>query len=568
MILSLDLSFFEELRAQKKITESEYALFLKEYQIEGKTVEDILARHELTYEEEVMAYFSEKSGWPYLDLKKIEFSKEDLHSISAFLPYHYGFIPFQLSKNELSIAISYPWDLEAMDEIQTLMDKKIRPFLSGKKEIKEALKSFYGIGAETVEQMKTQTEDFPLNGESQNIPIENLEEEASMIKFVNQVIFEAIKERSTDIHIEPYEKELIIRYRIDGVLYEAPFPTSLKEFHHSILSRIKIMANLNISEKRLPQDGRFKIHLNGISYDLRVSILPTPWGEAASIRILSGSGAFMDLKDLGFEEEDLEQIQNALKIPHGIILVTGPTGSGKTTTLYAFLKRLNSRDRKIVTIEDPIEYLIPGITQVQIHTKIHFTFATALRSMLRHDPDVMMIGEIRDFETAEISVQAALTGHLVFSTLHTNDAASSITRLIDIGVEHFLVASALQCAIAQRLVRVLCPLCKREKELTEEVRKTLPHLPPHLTHVYEPKGCKQCHFTGYFGRMGIYEIIWINAEIRELIQTKVSSAQIKEAALNQGMISIRENGYKKVSAGITSLDEVIRVTEDCDHVFF
>jgi type II secretory ATPase GspE/PulE/Tfp pilus assembly ATPase PilB-like protein len=385
--------------------------------------------------------------------------------------------------------------------------------------------------------------------------LEALAEEASIIKFVNQIVFEAIKDRATDIHLEPFQDELRTRYRIDGILYDIHIPETIKYFHPAIVSRIKIMAHMNIAEHRLPQDGRIKIKSGEEELDLRVSTMPCAFGEAVHIRVLSQK-SFLELEKLGLLEEDFKIIEQVIKRPHGVIFVTGPTGSGKSTTLYACLAQINSQAVKIITIEDPIEYQLRGVNQVQVNPKIGLDFAMGLRHMLRHDPDIMMVGEVRDYETAEIAIRAALTGHLVFSTLHTNDACGAITRLLDMGIEPFLVSSSLECLIAQRLVRRICPKCKiplaSRNEVLAQIQKE---------ESFEGKGCEACRFTGYRDRTAIYEILTITDTIRDMILNRNSSQQIKQKAVAQGMRTLRQDGLQKVFAGLTTYAEVVRVTQ-------
>jgi type II secretory ATPase GspE/PulE/Tfp pilus assembly ATPase PilB-like protein len=392
--------------------------------------------------------------------------------------------------------------------------------------------------------------------------MEDLVEDASIIKFVNQIFVQAVKDRVTDIHIEPYEDELKLRYRIDGMLHDIPVPAGIKYFQAAIVSRIKIMANLDIAEKRLPQDGRIKIRVAAEELDLRVSILPTQYGESVDIRLLSGNMLY-SLENLGLFPSDLDILEGLIKKPHGIIFVTGPTGSGKTTTLYACLSKINTKDKKIITIEDPIEYQLKGVTQIQVHPRIGLSFAAGLRSMLRHDPDIMMVGEVRDFETAEITIRVALTGHLVFSTLHTNDAAGGVTRLLDMGVEPFLAASSVECFIAQRLVRIVCPKCRIEKKPDKEALKEFGvGNSGSKVVVYEGKGCEACKFTGYKGRTAIYEFLPMNEDIRDLVLRRASSDQIKNKALELGMHTLRMDGWEKIKKGLTTVNEVIRVTKE------
>ncbi|EKD27499.1 MAG: Type II secretion system protein E [uncultured bacterium] len=553
----------KDLQDQGLITDDEFTFLLKDFQTRSSDVLTSLLSIDLMNEDEVIPFIAKSLNIQWINLKEFKFNTSLPSEVPAKIAYHYSFVPLSLEKNVLEIAFYNPKDLATIDEIQTVIARRVKAKLAGRKDIREALKKFFGIGADTVQDMMDKSDDkTDISDKGTDENIENLSEDASIIKFVNQVIAEAVKERATDIHVEPYENELKIRYRIDGILYDAPFPTTIKHFHSPIISRFKIMSSLNISERRMPQDGRFMVKLKSKELDLRISILPTPWGEAASIRILSGASEFLELKDIGLNANELNKINDAISRPYGMVLVTGPTGSGKTTTLYASLMRLNTRDRKIITIEDPIEYLMTNITQIQINPTINFTFATGLRSMLRHDPDVMMVGEIRDHETAEIAIQAALTGHLVFSTLHTNDAASTITRMIDIGVEHFLLASSLQCVVAQRLLRVLCNECKAKQILVPEVKNGLMNFPEDCNEVYISRGCNKCNFTGFYGRIGIFEVITIDDQLRDLIQRRASIEEIKKYTITCGTISLRQNGFYKVQDGITSLEEVLRVTAD------
>ena len=438
--------------------------------------------------------------------------------------------------------------------------------MASEPEIKEAIQKYYGVGADTLEKIiaqKEPTEKLKMApGQVENL--EALAEDASIIKFVNQILSEAIRERATDIHLEPFQDELRVRFRIDGILYDINIPETIKYFHLAIVSRIKIMSSMNIADRRLPQDGRIKIKVADQELDLRVSTIPTISGESVQIRILS-SGFFLELEKLGLLPEDLTILESVIKKPHGIVFVTGPTGSGKSTTLYACLAKINSADIKIITIEDPIEYQLRGINQVQVNPQIGFTFATALRHMLRHDPDVMMVGEVRDYETAEIAIRSALTGHLVFSTLHTNDAAGTITRLLDMGVEPFLASSSLECLIAQRLVRLICPKCKEllRKEEKEDIFEQLKDIEfdRNLIQLYQGKGCENCRFTGYRGRTAIYEIISVTEPIRKLILSRASSQEIKQKAVALGMRTLRQDGLQKVFKGLTTFTEVIRVTQ-------
>ncbi len=397
--------------------------------------------------------------------------------------------------------------------------------------------------------------------------LSELDQEASVVKFVNQIIWEAFKDRATDIHIEPMEMDLRIRYRVDGVLHETPMPPQLKRFQSSVISRIKVMANMDIAEKRLPQDGRIGVRIRGEEIDVRVSTMPTVYGESVSLRLLMRGGGLITMKDLGLNDHDSSLLKKMISRPHGILLVTGPTGSGKSTSLYAWLHTINSVDKRIMSAEDPIEYEMPGVNQVQMRPEIGLTFANTLRTFLRQDPDVIMVGEIRDRETAEISIRAALTGHLVFSTIHTNDSASTITRLLDMGIEPFLVASSVEGIVAQRLVRGLCKDCRQPVELSDEFLKEHNFPINRLATegpIYEAVGCDECRGNGYKGRTGIFEILPVNDAVRPLIIAHASASDIKSQALKHGMRTLREDGWDKVLAGVTTIDEILRVTEDKD----
>ncbi|MFC1755484.1 GspE/PulE family protein, partial [Thermoproteota archaeon] len=425
----------------------------------------------------------------------------------------------------------------------------------------ENIHKYYGLGAETLEKMVSEREEEEVDSKAQKTEdLDSLTEEASVIKFVNQILLKAVEERATDIHIEPFEDELKVRFRIDGILYPTTIPATIKYFHSAIISRVKIMSQLNIAERRLPQDGRMKVKVQNYELDLRVSVVPTVFGESVQIRILSQQSSLV-LEKLGLARSNLDVIDSVIHLSHGIIFVTGPTGSGKTTTLYASLKKINSNKVKIITIEDPVEYQLLGVTQIQVQSKIGLTFAQGLRSVLRHDPDVLMVGEVRDYETAEIAIRSALTGHLVFSTLHTNDAAGAVTRLLDMGVEPFLVSSSLECIVAQRLVRTICPSCrtkiKPDKKLLQEL-----HLDAGKSlELFEGKGCEICKFTGYKGRTAIHEVLRMNEDIRQMVIEKASSQVIKRKAVEQGMKTLIQDGWQKVVEGMTTISEVVRVTQ-------
>ncbi|MBU1147001.1 MAG: Flp pilus assembly complex ATPase component TadA [Candidatus Omnitrophica bacterium] len=538
---------------------------LKEHEKTGLFLGTTLVRLGFISEEELYPVLAEQLTIKYVKLREISIDPKILEKVPARYACHYRLMPVKFDKDILSVAVSDPLDIRSLDDLRLLLGCDVVGLLATESDITEAIRKYYGIGAETIEEIVDTGEmakDIELSAKKTE-DIEDLAEDASIIKFVNQILVQAVKDRVTDIHIEPYEDELKVRYRVDGVLYDIPIPQNIKYFQAAIVSRIKIMASLDIAERRLPQDGRIKIKVGGEELDLRISILPTQFGESVDIRLLSGAMLY-SLKNLGLSSYDQKITEGLIKKPHGIIFVTGPTGSGKTTTLYACLSKINNKDKKIITIEDPIEYQLKGVTQIQIHSRIGLTFAAGLRSMLRHDPDIMMVGEVRDFETAEITIRVALTGHLVFSTLHTNDAAGGMARLLDMGVEPYLAASSIECFAAQRLVRLICPNCKVEKRPDKEILKEFGINEKNISKlvIYEGKGCESCKFTGYRGRTGIYEFLLMHEEIRELVLRRSSADQIKKKALELGMCTLRMDGWEKVKKGLTTIDEVIRVTKE------
>ena len=477
------------------------------------------------------------------------------------------FVPVALEDNVLTLAMTDPLDDATLDLVRQSTGFSVKPLLGAESEIMDVLEKFYGSAASTLGRIIEGIDDGNIESLDEIEDIEQLKDlasEAPVIRLVNLVISKAIEGRSSDIHIEPFEKDLKVRYRVDGILYDVESPP--KKLKAAIISRVKIMAKLNIAERRLPQDGRIKLKVLGKDIDLRVSTLPTMYGESVVMRILDKSNSDLyDIRRLGFPEDSLRDLESLIRRPHGIFLVTGPTGSGKTTTLYSALDTINLSDKKIITIEDPVEYQMDGINQIQVNPQIGLTFASGLRHIVRQDPDVIMVGEIRDLETAEIAIRSALTGHLVFSTLHTNDVPSAITRLVDMGAEDYLIASSLLGVLAQRLVRVICPHCRDEvfpvPEMLDEIgyRRGNGRQPDHF---YEGKGCDRCSNTGFAGRVGIYELMLINDELRKLTVGKADSGQIRKKALESGMRSLRDDGWLKVRQGQTTLSEVLRVTQE------
>ena len=468
---------------------------------------------------------------------------------------HYKIMPLALHNSTLRVAIANPQDIQLTDELRVALRDRytIEPVLATEEDIGTAIKRFYGVGAETISELVQERQGgLRLEAVDESVieDIEKLATDASVVKLVNQLILEAHHRRATDIHIEPYRGKVRLRYRIDGVLRNVDVPPTIRQLFPAIISRVKVLSALNIVERRLPQDGRASVKVGEEKLDLRVSILPTPSGESVVVRILPNR-MLLELKDLGFYQEDYDRLAQIVAQPHGLMFVTGPTGSGKTTTLYAMMKTINTDERKIITIEDPVEYEMEGVTQVQINPQIGLTFAAGLRSMLRHDPDVMMVGEVRDFETAELAIRIALTGHLVFSTLHTNDAASGVTRLLDMGVDPYLIVSSVECFIAQRLVRVLCPHCKVEVKPDR----------PGLRRTYQARGCDRCQQTGFYGRTAIYELLPLSDPIKDLIMAKASGDEIWRKGIELGMRTMQQDGWEKVQRGETTVDEVLRVTQ-------
>jgi general secretion pathway protein E len=460
-----------------------------------------------------------------------------------------------------------PLDFETHDELRLLFNREIELEIAPPDLVLSSINRAYDRVIRQAESAVADLEDIAsdsLKGDLEDEVVDLLDiegdDEAPIIRLVNSLLSQAVKDRASDIHIEPFERDMSVRFRIDGVLYEIIKPP--KRFQNSIISRVKIMAALNIAEKRLPQDGRIRLKVAGRDFDIRVSSVPTGYGERIVMRLLDRSSVMRDLGVLGFSDENLKTMNGLIQASHGIILVSGPTGSGKTSTLYACLAKINKPDINILTIEDPVEYQLPGVGQVQVNPKIDLTFASGLRAFLRQDPDVIMVGEIRDRETAEIAVQASLTGHLVFSTVHTNDAPGSVTRLVDMHVEPFLIASSLMAVLAQRLVRTICPNCKYQYTPTKEELAELGLSPSEVKVLYKGKGCEECQQTGYIGRLGIYELMIVDDEIRALILKNVDSGTLKAKAREHGMITLREDGADKVKRGLTTIEEVTRVTRD------
>jgi len=542
-----------------KIKPEDLSKALSEQRKYGEKLGRVLVKMGLLTEREIIETLSTQLRVPIVNLDKLDIDPEVIKIVPPEIATAYMIIPIGRNLNVLKVATSDPLDITGIDEVSRVTKAELQIFLATESEIKRALQKYYGaktLVEETLEEIKEKEVAQEEEEVREELAIEQADEEP-VIKFVNTLISQAIKDGASDVHIEGYEKYMRIRMRIDGKLMDIPSPP--KKMFLPIVSRIKIMANMDIAKTRVPQDGRFDVKENGREVSVRVSTYPSIFGEKVVLRLLDKTASLYALDRIGLLEDDERRIRRILKKPYGFILSTGPTGSGKTTTLYAMLNYLNSPERNIVTIEDPIEYTIENITQAQINVKAGFTFDQGLRAILRQDPDVIMVGEIRDRETAEVAVHAALTGHIVLSTFHTNDAPSALTRLIEMGVEPFLVASSVTCIIAQRLVRRLCGECKEEYTLPRELAQE--HGLKEGLRIFRPKGCPTCKETGYKGRIGIFEILIMDDEIREMVMRKSPSDLIRKVAKEKGMAEMKEDALRKVSLGITSLEEALSVTQ-------
>ncbi|NSW85866.1 MAG: type IV-A pilus assembly ATPase PilB [Syntrophobacteraceae bacterium] len=536
---------------------------LEEQQHTGERIGTVLIKLGFITEEVLVEFIARQFNLPQVNIAKLTVSRDTIGLIPPDIAQRYQAVPFGLIGNTLNVAMADPGNLFVIDDMRFLTRRNIQVHVASEFSIKSTLSRFYASDEdfEDVLGMLKDEVDVDLVDTTEEMDLSFLEdaaEQAPVVKLVNLILMDAIRKQASDIHIEPYEKVMRVRLRIDGVLYEIMRPPlALK---NAVISRLKIMSRLDIAERRMPQDGRIKLKAKGREMDFRVSVLPTLFGEKVVLRLLDKSGLQLDMTRLGFEELQYRQFREAIYLPFGMVLVTGPTGSGKTTTLYSALSELNKTSHNISTCEDPVEYNLTGINQVQIHDAIGLNFAAALRSFLRQDPDIIMVGEIRDFETAEIAVKAALTGHLVLSTLHTNDAPSTINRLLNMGVESFLVSSAVNLVLAQRLVRRVCTECRQEEDVSLETLLDLGVLDDELgTFIcYKGKGCPVCNDTGYRGRVALYEVMPMHEQIRELVLMGASAAEIKKESIRLGMITLRRSGINKLKAGITSVEEVIR----------
>jgi len=544
------------------ISDTELSDAISEQKRTGERLDTVLVRLGFVSQSEVLEAIGQQFAMPIVDLNSIEIKEDVLKALPSKLVFKQRCVPIERHNGTLRIATCDPFELSAFDELRLLTGLGIELVLADEQDIDKFIRTHYGVAGDTLDELAGGDDAIDtdaLSAEAQD-EVEQAEQ-ASVIKLVNDLLVEAIRERATDVHIEPYEDTLEVRYRIDGVLQKAGVPPTINRFRNAIVSRLKIMSNMNIAEKRTPQDGRITLRHKGGEYDLRVSVIPMLFGEGVVLRILNKGTVLFDLDELGMDPGLLARWDDLISRPHGIVLVTGPTGSGKSTTLYASLNRIVTDEVKAITVEDPVEYHVPRVNQIQVNHKVGLNFAAGLRSILRHDPDIVMIGEIRDKETAEAAIQASLTGHLVFSTLHTNDSSGAMTRLLDMGVEPFLVASSIEGVMAQRLVRRVCPSCATEKAPEPA------EIPDDF--VLEPgeklrygTGCRECRNTGYRGRVGIYELLRMTEPIREMIMAHKNATAIAHQAKQDGELTLlREAGFAKVRAGKTTISEVIRATK-------
>jgi len=560
----------EILKAMAGLTEEKLEEALAVQAEKGGRLGEILVGIKAVSEEEVAKALAAQLDMVYLPKISADSVSPDLVKL---VPINFAkqarILPLSLEAETVVVAVADPLDTTVLDHSRLLLQRNVSPQIALASTIVDAINSVYDRAINEAEQLVGEMEASDLDTLAHELeePTDLLEadDEAPIIRLVNSLLFRAAKERASDIHIEPMERELIVRFRVDGVLQEVIKPP--KRYQNSIISRVKVMGQLNIAEKRLPQDGRIRIKLAGRDIDIRLSTIPTSHGERIVMRLLDKTEVLLDLAEIGMNQGTLKQVDGIIHRSHGIILVTGPTGSGKTTTLYGALSRINTIDLNILTVEDPVEYQLKGIGQMAINPKIGLTFATGLRSFLRQDPDVIMVGEIRDRETAEIAIQASLTGHLVFSTVHTNDSAGAVTRLVDMGIEPFLVASSLTAILAQRLVRRVCPDCRGPYRPTAEELREILLTPEHLAraevkHLYRANSCASCSHTGYRGRTGIYEFLPVDDDIRQLVLKNVDSATIKKAAVGKGMNTLLDDGARKVMLGETTIAEVLSVTQE------
>jgi len=530
---------------------------------QGLRIDQALVKLGVITEDAILRKLSDEFDMKYIDLKEIQIDTDLQTKFPTSSIYRHSLLPLYRENGHVVVATSDPLNLEGLDELSTVSGFKLSPVLTRSGELGSRIHELLGVGGDTINELvRRRSEEGIELLEEINEDFGELAEGAqapSVIKLVNELLMEAVKLQTSDVHIEPQENGMRVRYRLDGMLRVQPTPPEIAQFYSAIVTRLKIMSHLNIAEKRLPQDGRIKLRVSGREVDVRVSIIPMMHGEGVVMRLLDKARMKFDLKAVGMPPTVMKIFRQLLELPHGIILVTGPTGSGKSTTLYSALNEIKDPTIKIITVEDPVEYQMDGISQIQVHSRIGLTFAGALRSILRHDPDVVLIGEIRDGETAQSAIQASLTGHLVFSTLHTNDAPGTFTRLIDMGVEPYLVASTVEGILAQRLVRRLCPHCKVATPVEKlEIPTDFPMPLPET--IFAPAGCRECRDTGYSGRIGVFELLRTDATIQRLCAERRSSVEIRDYALSAGMTTLRSSGWEQVLAGMTSIEEVVRIT--------
>jgi general secretion pathway protein E/type IV pilus assembly protein PilB len=553
----------EILRAKGFLTEEQSQLIRdRSSQDPEKRIDRILLESGLVSEENYLRAMAEEMGFGFTDLSDRQPDEEAIRLTPTKFVFKNKVFPLAVEENgTLVVAISEPFEILSLDELETLTGHAVEPIFAPEKEITKQIKSYFGVGGETLGDMVGGGDPAEGSGEANPDDDEAMAESASVIRLVNEILTEAVRERTSDIHIEPGEDGLAIRYRVDGVLQMQALPPEIFRFQSAIASRIKIMSKLNIAEKRKPQDGRIKMKVDGRDIDLRVSIIPMLYGEGIVLRVLDKGKMVYDLRKIGMDQDIYEEFAKLISLPHGIMLVTGPTGSGKSTTLYSALNEIKGEDTKIITVEDPVEYQMAGISQIQVNHKVGLDFAAGLRAILRHDPDVVLVGEIRDFETGQIAIQAAMTGHLVFSTLHTNDAPSAFSRLVDMGIEPYLVASTVVGVMAQRLVRRICSQCKGE--VAVHPMDLPPDFPqPDVGILWKGTGCEKCRTTGYSGRLGIYELLRPTPALQPLILNRATSNEIKAHAVADGMSTLRSYGWKRVLEGVTTVEEVMRVTKE------
>ena len=558
----------ELVRERNLLSPAQFKEIEEEHERTGKSLSQVMVDFGLVSEEQLLRAVAEHLNLEYLNIEDVDMSQPILRAMPSSVARMYGAVPVAVNGNTITVAVIDPYNPQLVGELSFILGKDVQLAVAPTKQIEEAIQRYFGEESESLKDVLTDMETQLASAEAVETAtktggtaaLEELASQAPIVRFVNLIMFQAIQDRASDIHFEPFEDEFKIRYRVDGALYEMTPPP--KHLALPVISRIKVISNLNIAERRLPQDGRIQLNIAGRQVDLRVSTLPTQFGESVVLRVLDRSVVNLEMESLGMPPDIFDHTKEVIKVPNGIFIVTGPTGSGKTTTLYSCLRRINTVDMKLLTAEDPVEYDIEGIMQVPINDAIGLTFARALRSFLRQDPDIIMVGEMRDLETAQISIQASLTGHLVFTTLHTNDSTGAVTRMIDMGVEPFLISSTLQAILAQRLVRKVCMKCRIAYEPPEAVLSDL-GLTKEDTQgrpFYYGKGCSECNETGYRGRKGLFELLVITEPIRELINMRAPAGVLRARALELGMRTLREDGIRSIFDGVTTIEEILKYT--------